>query len=78
MQELELTWRRIASIWWRILWRSAGFIGGFIAALLGHADMSRTVGLWVGRAVALPWLLAVIKMAIDKRYRGFRIALLSA
>ena len=30
MQELEITWQRVASVWWLIAWRA--FLGGWILA----------------------------------------------
>ena len=49
MQELEVTWQRVARIWWLIVWRALlggtllgaaiGFIIGFIGALRDRLRM---------------------------------------
>ena len=54
MQELDLTAQRLISVWWLCLWRGmlggllvgaiAGFIGGVLIALLGHAELGREGG----------------------------------
>jgi len=84
MYELELTWQRILSVWWLITWRTAvggfllgavaGFCAGLGATLLGHSGDARLAGAWAGRLMSIPWIFVVLKMAFQKRYRGFRIA----
>jgi hypothetical protein len=84
MYEVELTWQRILSVWWLVTWRAtvgsivlgavAGGCAGAAVTRLGHAGDARLAGAWAGRVVAIPWLFVVLKMAFQKRYRGFRIA----
>jgi hypothetical protein len=86
MQELELTSARVASIWWLIAWRAllgGGIIGFGLAVLIGEA------GGWLGFAFApvaivgtvaawlagLAWGFLVVRMALQKRYQEFRLAL---
>jgi hypothetical protein len=84
--ELEVTWQRVARIWWLIVWRAMlgglligvilGFIIGFIEGLIGLSlqtiSISGAVAGWLG---GLPWGLVVVRMALRKRYNDFRLAL---
>ena len=86
MQELEPSWERSTAIWWLLLWRGAvggmllgmvvGFIEGFIGAML-HASPTviSSVASLTGAAVGIVWSLFVVRMALRKKYRDFRIAL---
>jgi hypothetical protein len=89
LQELEITWERIISVWWLIVWRgvlgavSIGFVVGFImGAVMGAAgvplqtiqSVSGIVGLFIG----LAWGIVVTRMALQKKYKGFRLALVPA
>jgi uncharacterized membrane protein len=86
MQELEITWQRVAHIWWAWLWRSLalsvvcggvlGFLIGFIGAMLGFRDVTTVttvVSITVGAIVAVAMLVTALK----KTYRGFRVVLLA-
>jgi hypothetical protein len=89
MQELEITWERLASIWWLVMWR--GMIGGaafgacvtFVIALPAvfspNFPLSPfvTIAGIVGPAATLlvAWPV-VIRMALTKNYQGFRIVLI--
>jgi hypothetical protein len=85
VQELDVTWRRVASVWWLVFWRGAvgglllgavaGFIVGMVVALAGHPELGRTAGGWAGRLISIPWVAVALKMALEKRYREFRIVL---
>ena len=85
--ELEKTWGRILSIWWLLLWRgllggfmvgaAIGFVIGIVGSILGYPQASRLLVIQVIAAPAgLAWGLFVIRMALNKPYRDFRIALL--
>jgi len=88
MQELEPTWGRVASVWWLVLWRAAlggfalgaafGFVIGFGGAIAGYAteDIGFAAGI-VGIIVGFFWSFVVLRMALQKKYRGFRIALVA-
>ena len=87
MQELEPTWPRVLSVWWLISWRgivgavllgaAAGFVLGFVVALLQLPEQIITVGGGVmGGIIGLVWVVVVIRMALRKKYGDFRIALL--
>jgi hypothetical protein len=87
MQELEITLGRLFRIYWLLIWRSLlgslviGFVLGFITGLVLRVvgvplpqitTISGLVGI-VGGAV---WALFCLKMALEKKYRDFRIILL--
>jgi len=86
MQELEPDWRRTASVWWLIAWRTflggwimaliIGFVAGEIGARLGLAfqpvALFATVLAWLA---ALAWGFVVLRMALKKHYKEFRLAL---
>ena len=87
MQELEPTWKRALSVWWLILWR--GIVGSVLlsiaiialvdalAALIGieskALNMIGALVVWLGSIV---WGVVVVRMALQKRYRDFRLALI--
>ena len=89
MQELEPTWKRALSVWWLITWR--GFIGfvllviasvvlvDSLATLIGGGSETLNVigaiGVWV---LSIIWGLVVVRMALEKHYRQFRVALISS
>lgn len=88
MQELEITWERVVRVWWLIAWR--GLLGGWILAvvlafLIGEAggrlgfDFATVAAIattlsWL---VGLAWGLLVVKMALKKNYKEFRLALVA-
>jgi len=86
MQELEMTWARARSVWWLIAWRTLlggwiiafalGFLIGEAGAALGFAfqpvAVVATVLAWLA---GLAWGLVVVRMALQKRYGDFRLAL---
>ncbi len=85
MQELELTWQRILSIWWLLIWRAAlgGFVIGFgigaVIGVIGYIIGYRPVfafNFGVGLVIGFVWWPFVIRMALQKKYKTFRIALL--
>jgi hypothetical protein len=86
-QALEVTWDRALSVWWLIAWRSVagglvtGAALGVVVGVIGAAlDTAPIGGTWVSKAlsmvVALAWMLVCVRWALQKRYDGFRIALL--
>ena len=88
MQELEVTGKRILSVWWLLVWRGmlggavlggiAGFIWGVIAGVLGVASdvIANTAGIG-GGMVGLIWGFFVTGMALRKKYGEFRVVLVS-
>jgi hypothetical protein len=86
LQELEPTWGRTISVWWLIAWRSV--LGSLILAMAGGAgqaalEMSTIatpmIAKWVPQLIAsilgAIWFAIVVRMALRKSYKGFRIAL---
>jgi hypothetical protein len=82
MRELEVTWRHVLSVGWLITWR--GFLGAFsiavvITNLFGVAGVLNTPGQEpvyvrvVGATASGVWGLFVLRMALEHRYRAFRI-----
>jgi hypothetical protein len=87
MNELEVTWTRALCVWWLIVWRSVlggmligggiGFLIGIIGAFAGvDRETIVQVASILGTALGVVWNLLVTRMALRKKYRGFRIALL--
>ena len=88
MQEREITWKRVASVWWLIAWR--GLLGGWILAvalafLIGEAGGRLGFDFPTVAAIAttlswlagLAWGFFVVKMALKKKYGDFRLALVA-
>jgi uncharacterized MnhB-related membrane protein len=85
MQELEATWGRVIAICWLIIWRGTlgamilggvlGFIIGFVGAILGFAQEATALSAIVGAIAGLAWYAFVVRMALRKHYKDFRIAL---
>ena len=85
MEEVELTWARLLAVVWLILWRGLaggmgiGFVVGFIFGmawfLAQHSQPPAAITLSLGGLVGLIWYPFVIRMALRKKYKGFRIAL---
>jgi hypothetical protein len=88
MQELELTWGRTLSCWWLLVWRwtlvsvLAGGVFGFFVGIAGFIlswppSMRTGIAAGGGMVIGAVWGLIVVRMALGKRYRGFRLALIA-
>jgi hypothetical protein len=83
MQELELTWERFGRTFWLCFWRLVVMcaIGGAMATYLFHWLLTLVIGNpgppGIGAIVWIPLSMLVLRMALLKKYRGFRIALIS-
>jgi hypothetical protein len=88
MQEVEITLGRLLRVYWLFVWRAAigsaligavvGFVIGFIMGAAGAAREQVVLTTSIaGAIVGLIWSLAVLKMALEKPYKGFRIALIA-
>ena len=88
MTELPVTWKRVFKVWWLLLWRTFvfsllggglfGAITGIIGSLMGMDDafisgLATVVGYVVGNVV----FLLMLNMAFRKRFKGFRLAMVS-
>jgi hypothetical protein len=87
-EEIELGWSNVLSVWWLITWRTAigmvvflliasviiGFAGVAVGLDRELVQISGGVFAWI---VALVWGFIVMRMALRKRYRSFRIALVA-
>jgi len=79
----ELTWKRTASIWWLLTWRTLvgslflgvvfGAIAGVIAGLLGHGEDGGFWGGVAGQFAALVVFPFVLRMGLRKQYKTFSI-----
>jgi site-specific recombinase len=83
MSEIEPNWRRTTAIWWLINWRNVvgslviGAIFGTSAYLTGRPLATMLLSIRVVAVVAaVLWTAYVVRSALRKKYRGFRIALL--
>lgn len=82
----EITWSRVMSVWWLCYWRAslggtvagvlAGGITGFIHGILGIPMEGPVLPAIAGGIAGVAWSVVVVRMALKKKYRGFRIALL--
>ena len=86
MQELEPDWSRVLSVWWLIHWRTivGSFVtGAAIGAVLGVVAAftdwrsAPAVQIGIGIVVGVAWTILTTRMALRKKYRDFRIVLLS-
>jgi len=87
MREIEAGWNEVIRITWFLIWRAVlgGFVMGFVLGLIvnlaaGYAFgilMRSEVNLAVGLVVALLWWPVVVRMALKKRFQGFRLALIA-
>ncbi|MGY3441617.1 GYF domain-containing protein [Bradyrhizobium sp. USDA 4473] len=87
IQELDITLGRLLRIYWLFIWRSLlgsvligaaiGFVIGLVMGVLGAPKplLQSTTGL-AGAVVGLIWSIVCLRMALEKKYSGFRIALL--
>ena len=87
MQELEITWRHVLSVWWLIAWRgplvgflfaigiafAIGFVEGFVDDLLDDLRPATTIVVFI---LTWAWWIYVVRMALRKKYKGFRLALI--
>ena len=88
MREIQPGWNEILRITWFLLWRiilggvGIGFVLGLIVNLAAGYAFGVTLGqelnLRIGLVVALIWWPIVVRMVLNKRFRGFRLALISA
>jgi|SRR6516162_1425817 hypothetical protein len=79
---MELTFRKLLSVWWLLAWRSLGsvVIGGIIGIVwvllgnkvtgVGYVSLQVTTGI-----AGLMWSIIVLQMALCKKYRDFQIVL---
>ena len=87
MREIEPGWNEILRITWFLIWRAVlgGFVMGFVLGLIVNLSagfafgvmMRSEVNLAIGLVVALLWWPMVVRMALKKRFQGFRIALIA-
>jgi multisubunit Na+/H+ antiporter MnhE subunit len=88
MQELEITIGRLLRIFWLFAWRatiggagSGGIVGFVIGFVMGAAGSTREhltlVTSLAGLVAGTIWSMVVLKMALEKQYQDFRIALIA-
>ncbi len=87
MQEIEPGWEQVLRIGWLLVWRGLvgivviSFVLGLVINLvlgLGFGMvLGQTANLLTGVAVTLIWSPLVLRMALRKKYQGFRIALVA-
>ncbi|MGO8868846.1 MAG: hypothetical protein ACLQME_20345 [Alphaproteobacteria bacterium] len=77
MQELEITWPRVASFFWLWIWRGAlggGLISGILGAILRLTTLPPLLVAAALFVIGMGWQLIVVRMALRKKYRDFRLA----
>jgi hypothetical protein len=82
----DITWRRLAAIWWLILWRGLvggmvvggvlGFVIGVVGAILGLGNSGVVAGI-AGLMLSIVWGMFVLRMALIKKYSDFRLILVT-
>ena len=82
MQELDVTWQRVLSVWWLVVWRAAlggaiiGAVVGFTEDEAGVTPQTITLSSSIaGAVVNLIWSLFNVRMALRKKYGEFRPAM---
>jgi hypothetical protein len=85
MEEVELTFARLLAVVWLILWRGVvgamgigfvvGFVFGVVWLMVQHSQPPAAITLSMGGLIGLMWYPFVVRMALRKKYKSFRIAL---
>ncbi len=85
VREIDPMWGNVLSVWWLFAWR--GFLGGMliggivafiwllVVSSLGMSFDVMATGIG-GAIIGLLWSVIVCRMALRKKYRTFRIALM--
>lgn len=79
-----MTWQQVFRVWWLLAWRGLlGLIviGGAVGYVVGLAlnsigasqDVVKVISTLIGLAVYLFWGLVIVRMAINKTYRDFKL-----
>jgi hypothetical protein len=89
MQPIDMTWGRLCRIYWLFLWRHT--VGGVLLVILAgaeilifrHSLVPNRHAVLILDAVICPlvnvvWAFFVIRMALRKQYRGFRLIMIEA
>lgn len=78
MRELEVTWPRVGSFFWLWAWRGAlggGLISGISGAILRATSLQPLFVFAVLFVLGMGWQLIVVRMALQKKYRHYRVVL---
>jgi hypothetical protein len=80
VQELKITWPRVVSVMWLLTWR--GLLGtammwGIERGFSHAGDIARISSVPLAVAAGFIWQAIVVRTALKKKYRGFRIVLVS-
>jgi hypothetical protein len=86
MKDVEPSWPQVVSVWWLIVWRGtlggllssvgAGFVVG-IVTVAAHAPPHEMaiLSLGGGALIGVIWQMIAIRMALQKRYHDFHLAI---
>jgi hypothetical protein len=88
MNELEVTWGYALRVWWSLFWRALlfslviGFVAGFLVGFFGGlAGMNpKAIPIFSGLAGmigGIPIGIWVVKVVLQKRFSGYRLALVA-
>jgi hypothetical protein len=85
METLAITWSQALNVWWLIMWRSmlggflllfaVNFVISFVGALAGVSTGGLLTSSIIGVVISLLWGIVVVRMALCKKYRHFRLVL---
>ena len=87
-EEIETSWSNVFSVWWLVFWRWVlggaliGFVIGLPIGFFGRMggmppESIAAVSGAIGVVFSLIWGVVVVRMALRKQYRGFRVALVT-
>jgi hypothetical protein len=89
MQPIDMTWGRVWCIYWLFLWRHT--VGGVLLVFLAGAEMlifrnslvpgrhtAMILDVVICPLVNIIWAFFVIRMALRKQYRSFRLVMVEA
>ncbi len=86
MEQVEVSWIRIAKIYWLVFWRGAIFLvlstliaGFFLRVILSPFDVSEFAFVWIARVIGaligVTVAMVVFRMIFDKMFTDFEVVL---
>jgi len=83
---LDITWDRVLTIWWALVWcstvfgmalgASLGFTGGFLVGFAVHPELGGVVGILLGWLGGIPLSIVILRLVLRKKFGDFSIRLI--